>query len=177
MAAELSLDVPTTLRRTHRGPTVLCWLMLLAGGAALAACLILPPWREAHELRAEHAAAEQRLAELEHRLTVVTQQVEHLRNDPSYLERLARQEFGEPPPDVDFTPLELEPAAQDPASEDAPAAAEEDTGDALEQAAQRNPIVSVFVLDETRPIVMVMSGAMMLVALVLLLRGGAPDRR
>jgi hypothetical protein len=42
---------------------------------------------------------------------------------------------------------------------------------ALEQASHTNPFVAVFVLDQTRPIVMAMSGALMIMALVLLIRG------
>ena len=155
---------------------MLSWLMLVAGGASLSACLLLPPWREARELRQERAAAERRIAELERQLTAVTKQIEHLRDDPSYLERLSRKEFGEQPPGIDFTPVEVQPLPPDDAPDAAEAAPQEDAADALEQATQRSPIVSVFVLDETRPIVMVMSALLMLVALALLLRSASSSR-
>jgi hypothetical protein len=146
--------------------------MLLLGGLSLAACLILPPWREMREMRLERDRAEQRIARLEQQLALVSKQIEHLRNDPAYLERLSRREFGEPTPGVEFTPVQVEPlpvGEGDPGSDADP---REEIAVAIESASHNNPFVSVFVLDETRPIVMIMSALMIVVALVLLLRGG-----
>jgi hypothetical protein len=144
--------------------------MLLVGGGALFACLYLPPWLELRVLRQVHAAAQQRIAGLEADLARVEKQIEHLRDDPAYLERLARQEFGTETPGVEMIWVETsQPTASQAAS--APTAAperDEDFAATLERATRNSPFVSVFVLSETRPLVMIMSGALMAAALMLL---------
>lgn len=160
--------------RSNRGTLLFFWLMLLIGGAALFACLFLPAWLEYQAARREHAAACQRIAALEDELTRVVRQIEHLQHDPAYLERLAREEFGIDTPGVEVIPIETAAGATSQVSS-APAAARAGQADELtttvEQATRTNPLVSVFVLDETRPIVMAMSGGLILLALVLLIRG------
>ncbi len=159
--------------RANAGTTFLLWLMLLAGGLSLFACIFLPPWLETRQLRQEHEQTEQRVVELERQLTRLTKQIEHMKNDPAYLERLARLEFGTQTPGVEVVPVEIRPG---------PAILPDETGasveetpakelaEELEQATRTEPIVSVFVLDQTRPIVMVMSGVLIIVALVSLIR-------
>jgi hypothetical protein len=158
---------------SSRGATLLFWLMFLAGGAALVACLVLPPWLEVRALRKAHALAQQRIAELEADLTRVSKQIEHLQSDPAYLERLARKEFGIETPGIEWVEPPTRPMTQPaPTPAGTPPERGQELATALEHATHSSPFVAVFVLDETRPIVMVMAGVVMLMALVLLLRGG-----
>jgi hypothetical protein len=174
--------MPTTRQaaRSPGGPRWLFGLMLVIVTAALVACVYLPPWLELRELRRAHAAARQRIIDLEDRLTGVARQIEHARSDPAYLERLVREEFGTETPGVEMIRLETpeDPATRPvlPAGE-ATASGSGGAAGLVEQAAYRNPFVSVFVLDETRPIVAGMAGGLVLVALVLLFRSGASGRR
>ena len=164
------------MARSNRGTTLLAWLMFLLGGMALFACLFLPPWRELRAQRHAYADAQRRIAELEDRLTRVTRQIEHLGSDPAYVERLARKEFGTETPGVEFKPVVIQQHAgsqPDPGTDTPP---RDKLATSLERATYTSPFVSVFVLDETRPIVMAMSGVLMLVALVLLLRRGTPNQ-
>jgi len=164
------------MARSNRGATLLFWLMFLAGGTALFACLFLPLRLEVRTLRRAHALAQQRIVELEEDLTRVAKQVEYLRDDPAYLERIGHREFGIEPPGVEIVWIETpENPTTQPTSASALANNErrEQLATGIEQATRTSPFVSVFVLDETRPIVMAMSGVVVVVALVLLLRGGA----
>lgn len=147
--------------------------MFIMGGVALAACLVLPPWLEARELKREQVEARRRIAELEERLTRASRQIEHLRNDPAYIERIGREEFGIETPGVDVVPVAVSEAPIDPT--DAEAEPDDKFSVALERATRENPVVSVFVLKESRPIVMGMSGALLAAALALLIRG-SPSR-
>ena len=145
--------------------------MLVAGGASLFACVFLPPWLEVRALRQEHAAARKRVDQLEERLARATKQIEHMQSDPAYLERLAHKEFGIETPGVEVIPVETHESTTGPApaASAADTPAEELAAD-LEHATQTNPLVSVFVLDQTRPVVMAMSAVLIIVALVLLIR-------
>jgi cell division protein FtsB len=158
--------------RWRGGTTLLFWLMFLLGGGSLFACLFLPVWLEARALREEHAAAQQRVTELEEHLTSLTKQIQHLQDDPAYLERLARREFGIETPGIEMIWIDAPGSATQPTS--APTVANVDHEEALaariERAARTNPLVAVFVLDATRPVVMTMSAILLLVALVFLAR-------
>ena len=149
--------------------TFLPWLMLLIGGASLFACVILPPWLELRALRQEHADAQTNIADLENRLARATRQIEHMQNDPAYIDRLAREEFGVQTPGVEIIPVETRQNTVDEPAEP-PATPREELATTVEHAAHTNPLVAVFVLDQTRPIVMAMSGVIVIVALVLLIR-------
>jgi hypothetical protein len=163
------------MARSSRGATLLFWLMALTGTATLAACLILPPWLEHQAALRAHADARRHVAELEARVQVLEKHIAHLRNDPAYVERLAHEEFGITTPGVQTILLDRsEGAASDPASEDTSAGTvgpgEEQTPDVsalVTEALECRPLVSVFVLDQTRPIVMAMSAALLLAAFLL----------
>jgi len=164
--------------------------MALTGVAALAACLILPPWLEHQAALQLHTEARQHVAELEARLQILEKQIAHLRDDPAYVERLAHEEFGITAPGVQTILLDRsESAASQAAGTDTrPATVAPDTRPAtvvssedespdlstlVAEALERRPLVSVFVLEQTRPIVMAMSAALLLAA-VLLSRTGRP---
>ncbi len=180
------------MARSGRGAALLFWLMALTGIAALAACLILPPWLEHQAALQLHADARRHVAELEARLQVLEKQIAHLRNDPAYVERLAHEEFGITTPGVQTILLDRsasaashpadpnrdrQRAASDPnrarkkAARNTPAddygAEPPELSTLVAELLERQPLVSVFVLDQTRPIVMAMSAALLLAAVLL----------
>lgn len=160
--------------RAGAGTTFLSWLMLLAGGVSLFACLFLPPWLELRALRQEHATARIHVEQLEEQNRRADKQKEHHKSDPAYIERLNRREFGIEPSGVEVIPVETRETATSPAPPDpnAETPAEELAAE-LERATETSPLVSIFVLDQTRPIVMAMSGVLLIVAVVLLARARA----
>ena len=164
------------MARSGRGAALLFWLMTLTAGSALAACLILPAWLEHQAALQLHVRARQQVADLEARLLVLEKQIEHLRHDPAYVERLARKEFGIRTPGVQTIVLDrTEGPASRPttAPTTTPAAAYEleslpELSTLMAQALERYPATAVFVLDQTRPVVMVMSAIVLLAAILLL---------
>jgi cell division protein FtsB len=158
------------MARANGSTTFFPWLMLLIGGASLYACVFLPPWLELRALRQEHADAQTRIADLEKRLAAATRQIEHMQSDPAYIERLARKEFGTETPGVEIIPVETRQGTVDEPAAAPPATPREELATTVERAAHTNPLVAVFVLDQTRPTVMAMSGVIVIIALVLLLR-------
>lgn len=157
------------MARANAGTTFLAWLMLLIGGASLFACVILPPWLELRALRQEHDAAQRHIADLEERLARVTKQIEHVQSDAAYIERLARKEFGVEMPGVEIIPVETRQNTTDEPASAPPATPRDQSATTVEHNAHTNPLFAVFVLDQTRPIVMAMSGVIVIVALVLLI--------
>lgn len=153
--------------RARRLETLLFWLMATVGGGCLAACLVLPAWLEYRVARLAYAAAEQRVAQLERRLTAVGKQIEHIQKDPAYNERLARREFGIQQPGVATIHLDLPPREPSPPVPAEPGDLLERLAARVDEAARRNPLVAAFVLDETRPAVMGLSGGLLLTALLL----------
>lgn len=155
----------------HPATRILVWLLMLTGGAALAGALLIPPWLELQALREVHAEAQERLRDLQDRVVRVERQIEHLRSDPAYVERIARDEIGFEPADVDTILIDIDPP---PASQPTTLAA---TGDfaggiplaaKVEVAAQSNPLVTMLVVEPHRSRVMIISGATLLAALGIL---------
>ncbi|MBN2445748.1 MAG: septum formation initiator family protein [Phycisphaerae bacterium] len=154
---------------------VLFWLMVLAGTVALVPCVILPPLFEYHAQQAVLAATEQRNVELRDRFASVENQVESLENDPAYIERLARQEFGIVPAGVRTIPVSAAEDQPETAASDAdankPSASTEMLPDVtvrVQQLLHRYPLARVFVWSETRPVLMLLGGIMLVSAVVLL---------
>ena len=148
------------------------WLMFLTGGASLAACVILPAWLE-HQAALEAVTdARGRVERLQRRLEVYDKQIEHLQVDDAYLERLARKEFDLPSAGVTTVRIESESADESAADVDRGAAAAGEPFPELsafvERALARYPLTRVFVFDQTRPIVMAMSGGLVLASMLLL---------
>ncbi len=165
----------------RQGPlsALLFWTLLLSGGGCLAAALILPPWLEFRVTRQACDDAAARVAELELRLTAIHRQIEHIERDPAYNERLARGEFGIQPQGVETIRIDLPPPATQlattpPEDESDPI---EKLGALVDEAARRSPWVAAFVLKETRPIVLAMSGAAVLAAVLLFSMSPSPRTR
>ncbi len=162
--------------------SVFFWLMLLAGAASLAPCLVLPAWLERQAHLSCLAAHQKYVADLRYRLQSARKQIEHLENDPAYLLRLAEHDLGGllKVPNVRTIPVDpgtpLEQAGQ--AEADAPSVTEDELipelSSALAELVRRCPRVDMFVNPETRPVIMVM-GATLLAAAILLL--GLPSQR
>lgn len=171
------------LRRSQPAVTFLFWFMFLVGGTALLACVYLPLWLENRELRRVMDAYQSRLTEQEDRLLGLEKQIEALQNDPAYFLRQVRKEFGLATPGprgMNVEPADISVDGETATSQPSPEA--EKVAIAVESAARTNPLVSVFVLPETRPYVMAMSGVLVVVALALLNRNrvaidiGEPSR-
>ncbi len=153
------------MSRSRYGTVLLAWLLVGMGGAALAACLILPPWLEVRALRGEQQRAEAQIDALKRQVDELARQIEHLQSDPAYLERIGRTEFGFTPPGVELIPVEaVESAAQTQSVAQPPLTLAE----RVEAATRENPLVAVFVLDQSRPFVMGLGAAAGLVGLALL---------
>lgn len=162
-----------------RSEAWLFWMMLVLGGASVGACLVLPAWLEyeaATRLRDEVAAQVDALSAAIER---VERQQEHIQNDPAYVERLAWEELGIDKPHVDEIVIKLEgPEAAAieqvglSSAEDLSAVSTE--GQHVEALLVKYPALTLFVRDETRPIVLAMGGVMVFGALLLL--GGSGHR-
>lgn len=146
--------------------------MLAAGGLPLAACLVLPAWFEYDAARRQHEEAELRIARLEQRRSAVDRQIEHLQENEEYLSRLLRRESGRE--DGGETIAVVDPnlhlealAPPAPTAEETPLA---ELSAFVDQAVRRYPVAAIFVVNHTRPLVMAVSGAMVVSALLLLCR-------
>lgn len=161
----------------RRMEALLFWIMVLAGAAALAPCVILPPWLEYQAARVARDVAAQRVVDEQLRLAAVKKQRDHLDNDPSYLLRVARETFeiagpDGPPPRVAI-PITDDPAAAGipPVPPDADVLPE--LTEFLQQAIARYPQMWLFVSPETRPLMMGLGAILMIGAIVLV---GVPTR-
>ncbi len=160
--------------------TLMFWLLLLLGTAALAPCLILPAWLE-RQAQAECLRAHQeRIALLERRLLTTQKQIEHLNKDPAYALRLAERDFGDSltVPGARTVRVDPAPIPDGPQGDAVPSA---DAGEALdglpelagflERALRRYPETRLFVHHRTRPIIMATGGGLILAAIVLVAFG------
>ncbi len=163
--------------------TLMFWITVLAGAAMLAPCLILPPWIEYQAQLERRRAADAYVAAIERQLYTTKMQIEHLQNDPAYIVRLARREFGDsiktpgvetilvgPSPDEPEA-TQNKPAAEASATEAGPEFLPE-LSEFLEKVLSRYPYAYLFVNERTRPVVIGLSTALLLTAVVLLGRAG-----
>lgn len=165
---------------------VMFWLMTAAGGAVLVPCLVLPPWIEYRGVCGQLVARQAHIASLEQRIVTLQRQIDHLRHDPAYLERLAREELAIETPGVTAGEPDAptaEPADASPVEAGAPDASDADSlrvafprlASAADQAVDAFPQwVAVFLGAETRPWVLGLSCALVAAAVLLL---GSPGRR
>ena len=166
----------------HRLEAMVFWVMTLVGAGFLIPALVLPPWLEYQAQLERRRAAEMQVQALEFRLRAVEKQIDHLQRDPSYVLRLAEQEFGQPMGPATKT-IPVDPSDDQPATPYA-AGPQQDPGKqvgedvlpelsaVLEEGIRRYPKASLFVDPRTRPAVMVIGGGMLLAAIVLLGRAG-----
>lgn len=162
-------------RRDRLAASVLFWLMTLLGGGSLAASLLLPAWLEYRASQRALRDVQQRIARTEYRIRCAQAQLRHLRDDPSYIARLARREFGTPVPGVRTVfvydpPREPGPPPTAPDAGPAPESTPPDEAfaRALERRVPSDPWLAVFVLPPTRPWVMLFSAGLLVSAWILL---------
>jgi hypothetical protein len=164
--------------------TLLFWLMLALGTAALAPCLILPAWLERQAQVECLRAREVYLAGLQRRLETVRKQIEHLNDDPAYILRLAEEDFGRAIKVPDVETIWIDPGPADAPSP--PAAPIDALPENVEQlwpeldtfvdaAMRRYPEAQLFLDSRTRPWIMGTGGGLIVLAIVLL--GVAGERR
>ncbi len=175
------------MSRLGPGAAVLFWLMCAASGASLALWLILPAWVEYQAAcDAVERARGENLA-LRQQLTASQRQIEHLLHDRDYQERVAQGELGFERPDVERLIVQPAPTASSTPADAARQAAAGQAGSAgaactdetplaraqglaawLAEHARGNRFLAIYVLDETRPIVFLISLVALLAAIVLL---------
>lgn len=155
---------------------LLFWLMFFAGSGALAACMILPAWLDYSDARARVERSRDQIADLIYRLKANQQRIEHLLHDPDYQQRVAQEVLGIERPGVET--VRIQPAP--PASAPRPAATSQPAGGlfpavdpvniarGISSTARQNPFVAIFVLEQTRPLVMAIAGLTVAAAVVLL---------
>lgn len=160
------------MSRTDRATFLLAGLMVAAGGAAFFLSAYLPPLLELRALRVEYENTRARVAELEERLLRVSKQMEHMRDDPAYWERLMRKEFGTTTPGVQGLPVDVRPNPVESVAA-GPVQPERVFDLDLEEVVWNHPFLAVFVLDETRPLVMAISGVVVLTSIFIMFRSGA----
>lgn len=164
---------------------LLFWGMSLVGGLTLIPCVVLPPWFEYHASLRQYQAEAARIATLERKLARLEKQVDHQQNDPAYAERQVQLEFGLPAPGEQFilpdAPARIV-ARDDVTAADAGAALPEDSpvpaiASLVDDMMQRYPLTRLFILEPIRTVLMILGGALLLAAIILLGRGAAPRLR
>ncbi len=158
---------------------MLFWTMFAAGAASLGAALLIPAWLEYENTLAQRDASVVRNEQLARARLLRQNQLAHHRDDEFYTARYAERELNLRTPYSDLHHL----------VDEAPdvSAMQADPSDAsmtleplpLERLRQPEGLLALFVLPQTRPAVLVLSG--LLVAASLLLLGGragwAPARQ
>ena len=109
---------------------------------------------------------------MEYQSTAIDKQIEHSQNDPAYIERLARREFGLQTPGVETVRITTDSAPSSKPATSVPASAPQNEYEErlamIEHLARNNPAVSVFILPESRSIIMCLCGGLLLAAIVLM---------
>lgn len=156
---------------------LLFWLMFVVGAVCMGACLVLPAWVEYQSAHDQLAQATARNAELQRALHARQLQIAHHQHDPEYNERFVHREFNVQRPDrvtivLDQPRDELDGAPIDNGAEPQPPAS---LVERVDRWGRSNPLLSVFVMDQTRRAVMVLSAVLLGGSLLLL--GGSRGMR
>lgn len=169
---------------SHRLHVALFWTLTALALGGLAPCLILPAWTDYQQALRLQAVRRNSAERLTAEVAGQQKQIAHLQNDVAYRERVLYEEVGIDPPGIETIlvdrrtrPRENNNAAVGRLRRSAPI--DDDIFPALtavaESAMDRYPNwTHVFVLDQTRPLVMGMSGALLISTILLL--GGRPRK-
>lgn len=154
--------------RSNPAATLLFWAMILVGGASLAASLWLPAWLELRQAQASERVRLELRDSLREHVTALDLRREHLENDPAYIDRLARREFGEDAAQRESITVEVIPPS--PSAQPASQPTEPTWALALEQLAQTHPVVRMYIDPATRWKIQVLSVVLVLAAILFLAR-------
>jgi hypothetical protein len=162
------------MNRSNPAITLLFWTMFVVGGLSLAVGMILPVWLEYRVEISRRDEAYQRLEDVKKQLVALERRIDHLQNDPAYLERVASREFGfGAPPTEDAVAVQVvEAPATSPVLLEAQRPADRVVA-VIDEATQTHPLIRLYLLDETRPLVMGMSAGLLAAAILLLGRNTA----
>lgn len=162
------------MTRSNPAITLLFWTMFVVGGLSLAVGMVLPVWLDYRVEVVRRAEAAQRLEEVKKQLIAIERRIDHLQNDPAYLARVASRElkFDASPPDETVTVQVVETPTSSPVLLQAQGTQERVVA-VIDEATQTHPLVRLYMLDETRPIVMGMSAGLLVAAIVLIGRNTA----
>ncbi len=140
-------------RRQRDFSPALFWVLLGAGMAVLGACMVVPVWRNCQVLAGQSRALSERV--VEHRLRALADQeaIEAAQNSVAFNERLLIEELNYQRPGEQILPASYvqKAQAQQPVAE---------------QGAFGPPWLGAFVQRDTRSILLVMSGGLVLFAFV-----------
>ena len=168
---------------SHRLHVALFWTLTALALGGLAPCLILPAWADYQQALRLQAVRRNSAERLTAEVAGQQKQIAHLQNDVAYRERVLYEEVGIDPPGIETIlvdrrtrPRENNNAA---ARRRRSAPIDDDIFPTLttvaESAMDRYPNwTHVFILDQTRPLVMGMSGALLISTILLL--GGRPRK-
>jgi hypothetical protein len=164
------------MARTTWVEILMFWLMLAAGYAVLAPCLVLPAWLEYEAQLSQLRDRDAAVTALDEQVRQAKKQIDRNKNDPAYILRLAEREFGLSiaTPNIAVIPVQPSPPRDD-APPAAGAASSPPIQDVLpelsaflEQAVARYPYARLFVHETTRPVLLAMSGGLLVTAIMLL---------
>lgn len=167
---------------SHRLHVALFWTLTALALGGLAPCLILPAWtdyQQALRLQAVRRNSAERLAA---EVAAQQKQIAHLQNDVAYRERVLYEEVGIDPPGIETILVDRRTRPREnnnAAARRRSAPIDDDIFPTLTTVAvsamERYPNwTHVFILDQTRPLVMGMSGALLISTILLL--GGRPRK-
>jgi hypothetical protein len=157
------------MNRSNPAITLLFWTMFVVGGLSLAVGMVLPVWMEYRTELARRDEATRRLEEVQRQLVALERRIDHLQNDPAYLERVASREFGLGSPTTpNSVAIEIvENPASGPVLLEAQVPGQRVTA-IIDEATQTHPLIRLYLLRETRPLVMGMSAGLLAAAIILL---------
>ena len=160
------------LATVPRGSPLIFWLLMGMAVVAFAPCLLLPQWRQYQALRLAEQVQTQRTEQLQGVVAAEQEKLRALRTDPAAVARLARRELHYRAAGEQFVAVDV-PEVADPVREglDAPIVLTPVRPPAMvERALARLPGLNydnIFCEPGTRNVVMGLSGALALAALVL----------
>ena len=159
------------MRRRDVAAGFLFWVMIALGGGSLSACLVLPAWLEYRTARQRLTASQREVWALEREARARRLQLLHHQQDLEYNQRVLSRELRAAPRGQTFL-VDLHEGGAEPLDAQSEASSMAGASGQLaalvETAARDHPLVSVFVLRDTRPFVMALSGLVIVIAMVTL---------